>query len=286
MQKKTILGFVGALFTAATAHAGWEYTAVTKATGGQHADMVNNQVHALIDGPKARFEFVESSNPVMAAGNYFITEDAGQTVYLVNPAEKTYSAWKMDAMLGLAGGVMGMMNMKVTDQKIEKLLEEDGGRLLGQPTTHYKFRTAYTMEMNLMGRRQTTSTVSEEDLWTTTALTDAAATFAPLRRNMKTGNAELDKLIAEQLSKARGFPLKIISTRNAKGTRGQPQASQVIMEVTALKPASPAASQFKPPADYTAHDMAPLGAGLGGATDKSGGENPLLKLLQQQLQKQ
>ena len=80
MQKKVILGLVGIMLAAVTTRAGWEYTAVTKTEGGQHAEMVNNSVHALIDGTKSRFEFVESQNPMMRAGNYLVTEDTGKTV--------------------------------------------------------------------------------------------------------------------------------------------------------------------------------------------------------------
>ena len=291
MQTRFLLGLTGLILMAATVRAGWEYTAVTKAEGGQHTTMANNKVHALIDGNKSRFEFVESGNPMMNAGTYLVTEDAGKTVYLVNPTAKTYSTWNTDAMMGIAGGAMGMMNMQVKDQKIEKLLEEKGERILGQPTTHYKFRTSYTMDMNFMGMKHATTTLKEEEIWSTTALTDAAATFAPMRRNMKTGNAEFDKLIAEQMGKIQGFPLKMISSHQTTDARGQPRETKIIMEVTALKQASPDAGQFKLPAGYQEQEMALL-PGMGdnaskqGGAEKASGENPFLKMLQQQLQKQ
>lgn len=291
MYQRFIIGLLGAALTAATAQAGWEYTSVTRAEGGRHSGAANNSVHALIDGTRARIEFVESGNPMLGKGTYLLTENAGKKVYLVNPAEKTYSEWNMDAMMGMAGGMMGMMNMKIMNQKVEKLLEENGGRILGYPTTHYKFRTAYTMEMNFMGMKQTTSTLNEEELWTTTALPDAAFAFATLHRGMKSGNAELDKLIASEMSKAQGFPLRIITTHHITDPRGQQQESKVTMEVTALQQTHPASSQFQLPADYAARDLSPLGALGAGAEKPAGagtpsGENPFLKLLQQQLNKQ
>jgi len=291
MHHRIMLGLLGAALATATAQAGWEYTSVTKAEGGKHAGAANNSVHALIDGTKARIEFVESGNPMMGKGTYLLTEDAGKKVYLVNPAEKTYSEWNMDAMMSMAGGMMGMMNIQIKDQKAEKLLEEKGERILGYPTTHYKFRTGYTMEMNIMGMQQTTTTLNEEELWTTTALPDAAFAFATLHRGMKSGNAELDKLIASEMSKAVGFPLRIISTHHITDPRGQIRDSKTTMEVTALQQVHPASSQFQLPADYAARDLSPLGA-LGAGADKpagsgtQGGDNPFLKLLQQQMNKQ
>jgi len=154
MYKRFTLGLIALACATVTAHAGWEYTAVTKAEGGKHSDMQDTKVHALVDGTKARIEFAESKNPLMGAGTYLLTTDAGKTARLVNPGEKCYSEWDMKKMMGMAGGIMGMMNMKVKDQKVEKLLEEKGPSLLGLPTTHYKFRTSYTMEISFMGMTQ------------------------------------------------------------------------------------------------------------------------------------
>ena len=53
MQTRFLLGLTGLILMATTAQAGWEYTAVTKAEGAQHATLVNNSVHALIDGNKS-----------------------------------------------------------------------------------------------------------------------------------------------------------------------------------------------------------------------------------------
>jgi len=290
MKNRIVVGLVGLLCAAATAQAGWEYTSVTKAEGGKHADMVNASVHAFVDGTKARIEFTEGKNPMMSAGNYLLTSDAGKTVYMVNPGEKAYSQWDLDAMMGMAGGVMGMMNMQIKDQKSEKLLEESGPKMHGLPTTHYKFRTAYTMEINFMGMKQSTTTMNDEELWTTTALKDDAFTFAAMRKGMKSGNAELDKLIAAQLSKAQGFPLKVITKNTTKDARGQEQTSTMTMEVTALKQTSPAASQFKLPEGFTEQENNPMAALMGGGKksggNDKGGDNPFMKMLQEQMKKQ
>jgi hypothetical protein len=292
MLKHFMSGLLGLACAAGTAHAGWEYTSETKADGGRQADAQNAKIHSLVDGDKARIEFVESQNPLMGAGTYLLTTDAGKSVRLVKPADKCYSEWDMKKMMGMAGGIMGMMNMKVKDQKAEKLLEEKGPSILGFPTMHYKFRTSYTMEVSFMGMTQANATVNEQELWTTTALKDAAFNFAALQRDMKTGNDELDKLIATQMNQAQGFPLKAVIKNSAKGANGREQNSTVTTEVLAVKQTSIAADQFVLPAGFEERDLSPMSAlmGAGGKQNGDGKQgvdaNAIMKMLQEQMKKQ
>ncbi|MCX6996247.1 MAG: DUF4412 domain-containing protein [Kiritimatiellaeota bacterium] len=273
-------------WTALSARAGWEYTAVTKAEGGRQSEMMGNSIKALVEGSQARVEFVESGNPMMRAGSYLLIQDAGKSMVMVNPQEKTYTTWDMNSMMGMAGGVMGMLNMEVQNPKVEKLLEENGGPLLGYPTTHYRFRTSYSMSMSFMGMKHSTATVQEEDLWAAATLKDAAFSLQAMQNNMKTGNEQLDKLITAQKNKAEGFPLKMISTHTVKDARGQDQVVKTTMEVTALKAARPAADQFKVPAGYQEGRMLlPFGGGKKGAGGKQNGGEPDFKNLLEQIQK-
>ena len=143
-----------------------------------------------------------------------------------------------------------------------------------------------------MGMKQTTSVVQEEEMWSTVALKDAAFSFQGLQNSMKTGNEQLDKLIDAQKSKAQGFPLKMISSHSTTDGRGQTHESKTTMEVTSLKSADTSASLFKLPTDYEERNLSPFGAQMGGSPSKQsgaaqqGGDNPFLKMLQEQLKKQ
>ena len=287
MRSTRYLVLLSASLSVLSARAGWEYTAQTKAEGGPHSDMLGQTVKALVAGDKAKIEFVESGNPMMSAGSYLLIQGAGKNMVMVKPQEKTFMTWNMSNLMGLAGGVMGMMNMQVQDPKVEKLLEENGGQLLGYPTKHYRFRTSYIMSMSIMGMKHTTSSVQEEDLWVTAALQDAAFSFQALQQNLKTGNEQLDKLVAAQKNKAEGLPLKTISTHTTRDARGQEQVVKTTMVVTALKSANPAASAFQVPDGYQETQMTlPFGGGKKGAGgQKNGGEAPDLKNLLEQLQK-
>ena len=282
MFKKWLIA--GAVLTVAVeALAGWQYTAVTKAEGGANARMMGSTTHAWVDGARVKIEFSESGNPLMGAGSYLLSSDGGQKVFLVNPKNKTYSTWDISGMMGMAGGMMEMMNMKFKNCRVEKLLEEKGPALLGQPTTHYRYRTSYTMEMNLMGMAMASDTVKDEDLWITTALKDAGLSLWLNQQNNKTGNEQLDSMISAEMSKARGFPLKNVSTTTTRDNRGQQKVMKMSMEITELKPCTPAAKMFEMPADYHEAQMAPLGSGNGqkkGQGQGGGADNPLLKLMQ------
>ena len=287
MRSKLYLLLLSASLSALSARAGWEYTAKTKAEGGPQSAMLGQTVKALVAGDQARIEFIESGNPMMTAGSYLLIQGAGKNMVMVKPQEKTFTTWDMSSLMGLAGGVMGMMNMQIQDPKVEKLLEENGGQVLGYPTKHYRFRTSYTMTMNLMGMKQSTSSVQEEDVWVTAALKEAAFSFQALQQNLKTGNEQLDKLVAAQKGKAEGFPLKTISTHTTRDARGQEHVVKTTMEVTAIKSANPAASAFLVPDGYQETQMTlPFGGGKKVAgCKKNGGEAPDLKGLLEQLQK-
>jgi hypothetical protein len=262
------------------ARAGWEYSATTRMEGSPNSQQMNQSIKGLVDGDKARFDFTSSGNPMMGAGTYLLTKDAGKTVTLVNPKEKTYAAWDMSAMLGMAGAVA---KMQAVNPKVEKLLEERGEKLLGYATTHYRFRTSYTMTMTVMGFSSSSEVAREQDIWSAPALKDAAFGFRGLQGGMRAGDEGLEKLIEGEMKKVQGFPLKTISTQTTKDPRGKTTTSKVAMEVTSLKEASPAKDQFEVPSGYTESTLFPKSGPSSGA---SSGENPFMKMLQERNKRQ
>ncbi len=187
----------------------------------------------------------------MEQGNYLLTKDAGKKVLMVNPRQKSFSSWDMESMMNLAGSAMKMMNMKISNQKIEKLLEEDGGQVAGFPTRRYRFRTSYTMEMNFLGIKQSSTTVQEEDVWVTKKLSDPGLNFWLSKRDVQTGNEQLDAMIKAEMSKVEGFPLKRIITTTARDSSGKETVGKMSSEVTEIKSASPSAAVFEVPAGFT-----------------------------------
>lgn len=250
MNSKMISLVVVGCFLTLAAHAGWEYTSVAKSEGdrGASKDLGNMTMKSLVDGDNMRIEFTESANPILGAGSYMTSQDAGKTVYLVNSKEKTYAKWDMSAMLGMAGG---LMEMKIENPKMKKTIEEDGGKLLGYSATHYHFTSSYSMKMSILGMNIVSDMAQEQDIWSTKELKDSAFTFKGLMQDVKTGNESFDKLIAGEKEKVQGFPLKMVTAQTTKDSKGKTQTSKTIMEVTEIKSVKTSAGQFKVPEGYT-----------------------------------
>lgn len=257
------------------AWAGIYYKAVTRSEA-QHGDVT---VQAWVDGSKAKVEFAESGNPLTPQGSYLVTKDGGQTLYLVNPEDKTYAEWDLAGMLQTFGHVMQslgpMMNIQISDPQVEKLSEQPGGTVVGLATTHYRYRTSYDMKVKVLGMGHSNHIQSEEDIWATDALSDPGMGLW-LRSDRPTGFEGLDKLIKAQMGKIHGFPLKTITvTTTTGGKKGRKQeTTRTEMEVTELdRNRSTPGSTFEIPAGYTETQMLPTGEEQGG--EKEGGhKNP------------
>lgn len=273
-QKSLIVSFLFAL-AALPSFAGIHYKAVTKTqdASNQASDIV---VEGWVAGDKAKVEFEEAgNNPAAKEGAYLITKDGGRTIYFVDPAEKTYAEWDLQAMLGLAGSVMqGMgplLKMEFSDPKVEKLAEEDGGTLSGLPTKHYKYRTSYNMKIKVLGMGQEAAVVTEQDIWATDKLQDIGLGVWLRSEPPRTGNANFDKLIASQMDMAQGFPLKTVTVSTTTQKKGKTTVTRSSMEVTQLNTnADVPASSFEIPAGYQETQLLPTAEAGEGEEEQQG----------------
>lgn len=291
MSKMPVIftAILGILVSVCTLNAGWVYTAVTRGEGSDQAQAANSTVKGWIDGNKARIEIAESANPMIPQQSYLISSDGGHTLFLVNPPERTYTRWDINAIIGLAGGAMQMMGMSFTTPNVEKLVDEPGPSLLGFSTRHYRFLTSYALNMNFLGMRKSTEFKQEEDIWATDQLKDAGFNAWLNQRPNKTGNAEFDKLIEAELSKIRGFPLKRISVTTQKDNDGNMETIKTTMEITSLSKADIPPGFFELPQDYTEKPLMPSLKGSGQENGDSTipkesdpqEQNPFLKFLEQ-----
>ena len=249
--------------------AGIHYKAVTKQDAASKAGDV--QVEGWVSGDNAKVAFVESAgNPFTEKGTYILTKDGGKSLLLVNPEEKTYAEWSLQGMLGAVGAVMNgmgpLLKVQFADLKMDKISEEDGGLVLGQPTRHYKFRTSYTMSIKVFGMGNVTDVVQEQDVWATTKLADPALGVWLRAEPPRTGNAEFDKLLTGEAGKYQGFPLKTVTVSTSTQKKGNKSTTaKSTMEVTQLDAgATVPASAFEIPAGYekTEIPMLPPGGGM------------------------
>ncbi|HEX3528891.1 MAG TPA: DUF4412 domain-containing protein [Thermoanaerobaculia bacterium] len=261
-SSKSVLFAAALALAAAPAFAGIHYKSVTHMEGGpQGRTAGDTKVEGWAAGDKSRVEFRESASPLMKPGMYMITKDGGKTMYMVNPEDKTYFEWDLKGMLGTAGAVMNgmgaMVKMDFSTPKVEKLVDEDGGTLLGLPTRHVRYRTSYTLTVKVLGMGNSSDVVSDQDIWTTQKLSDLAL-GAWLRADPPhTGNEQLDKLIASGREKIQGIPLKMITvSTNTDKKKGKQTVTRMTMEVTEINTsASVPPSSFEIPAGYKESEM-------------------------------
>lgn len=267
-----------AVIASGPAFAGVHYKSVTKTEDAQTKGS-SIAVEGWVSGEKARVEFKESANPMAKQGAWLLTKDGGKTMYLVDPEEKTYAEWNLQAMLGVVGSIMqGMgplLKIEFSDPKVEKLLEEDGGAVVGLSTRHYRFRTSYNMKIRVLGMGNEANVVTEQDIWSTDRLQDIALGVWLRSDPPRTGNEQFDKLIAAEAGKTQGFPLKMVTVSTTTQKKGNKQTvTRSTMEVTQLDTnANVPGSSFEIPGGYKETQLMPA-AGEG---DESGGLGGLLR---------
>lgn len=266
----------------APVQAGIYYESVT--TGERARDTV--RVKGWVEGAGAKIEFEDGMDQgLMPKGSYLVTRDGGRTLFLVNPKEKTYSRWDLEAMLQTFGQVMEamgpMMNISIDDPKVELLSWESGGALVGLPTTLYRYRSSYDLNMKVMGMKRGNHIEMDQQIWATDAV-DASGLGVWLRADRPTGFEGLDELLEAEMSKVQGFPLKTVTvttTTNKKGKKGNTTRST--MEVTVLdRNRDIPPSTFEVPAGYQETEMMPMGGAEGQPADdgEEKGGNPLKRI--------
>jgi hypothetical protein len=249
----TALSILLLTLAALPAAAGIQYKAVTTSQGeGGRSQTV---VEGWVDGGKAKVVFSEAGTPGLRDGEYILTQDGGKTLYLVNPKEKTYAEWDLDAMLQMMGSMMQsvqpLINLEIDNVKVEPLGESAGPAMHGLSTTHRKYRTEYDMRIRVLGMKRANHVENVNEAWTTEEMNDAGLGIW-LRNAPTTGFEDVDKLIKAEMSQAKGFPLKTTTTSTTTNKKGKSSTSTTTMEVTELdRNASIPAATFEIPEGYT-----------------------------------
>ena len=251
-----IFGCLVVLLWASAAQAGLYFKSITETEASNGSPPPAMEVEGWIEGEKAKIAFLETGgNPVMPEGSYLLTQDSGRSFLLVDPEQKTYSEWDIDAMLQMAGSVMNslgpIMKFEVEEPHVEILSEEKGDSILGKSTRYYKIRTTYNMKMKVIGIKRNMETETLQELWTTTDIDDEAF-GAWLRKEPPTsGNEDLDKLITSEMDKTEGFVLRSITeTRTVSGRKRKEDTSRSRTEVTELEEKNIDNNLFELPGDF------------------------------------
>jgi hypothetical protein len=217
------------------------YSATTRSTTGEA--VANTSVRGYIQGPNARLEFLQGSS--VGPGTYVLTRDGGKSFVQIDPEKKSYTRWQGPQTSVATAAQAKAAKTTVSDPKLEKLLDEDGGLILGMPTRHVRYRTTYSFTITLV-HSHTTHMVSEDELWITQQIKDPA-----LKQwvTPDTGE-EADALMRSELGKINGVPLKRITKLTSIEEDGESEETNTEMNVTEIVERALPASTFTIPAGY------------------------------------
>lgn len=265
MKKTLSLSLLSLLLLASSAWAakGFHYVADTTTTGTNMKQADKIRVEGWVEGPNAKINFIEvgQANPFLGEGKYLLTNDGGETLYLVDPKENTHAKFDLSEVLGMAGAIMdsGMFNMEVSNHSVELLEERDGPSMLGYDTEYRKYRTSYDLEMKIMGMKRGNHYVLESEIWSVDGL-DASG-FQAWMRPRKTGFETVDKLMEGEMQKAKGMPFKSVTTTRTEGDKKQGGMESVsTTEVTEFEEMNVADSTFALPEGSQEIQLMGLGA--------------------------
>jgi hypothetical protein len=237
----------------------YEATTVDQLENGKERS--RSAVRGWIDGPAAKVEFADQKGTMFKPGSYLLTKDGGATLYLVDPKEKAYSRWDLEAMLATTFALLEstgpLLDLDFSNATSKKLGEDDGGTLLGHPTRHYQWQSAYDMKLTVLGMKRQYHVDAVQDFWSTDQLPAEGFRVWLRPDRTRTGNAGLDELLTGEMAKLRGFPLKMVTKSTMTTGKGKQQKSTSTMEVTTLRSESVPATTFDLPAGYEERPFLP-----------------------------
>ena len=252
---------------AAAAH---YYEATTTVEGAGLGGGQSSTVRGWVDGPNARIEFEQSdASGLFTAGSYLLSNDGGETLYVVDPAERTIAAVDLAQIFQSIGAMTeatgGVVQMEFSDFTSEQLGQEPGEEILGFPTTRYRFKTGYTMSIGVLGMRRENRTESEHEFHCTDEL-DAEGFAVWLRPDrFRTGNEDIDRLIEQQFASVDCLPLRNRSVTTMTSGRRNASTSTTTTEVTTLREDTPPEGAFVLPTGYTETSLIPDLSAIGEA---------------------
>ena len=241
---------------------------------------INTKSRGWVDGDNGKLEFTKSDSEVMPKGSYLLTNDGGETAYLINPKEKTISLWDLDAIFAALGEFTkeaeGVVDIDFKDPEAEELGSEPGGELLGMNTTKRSWRTAYSLEMNVVFMKQNRRMETTTDAWLTDEIdVKALRTIWFAINPPKTGDPDLDLVLTQGISQVDSMPLKVVQRTSMKNKKGRGKTSKTTMEITELREEAIDSSIFAMPEGYT---EVPLFDFSGTGDEGGDGDDPLGEL--------
>ncbi len=268
-MKKISLFFALVLVITSFSFAGLEWTTTMKIESSQKGvgNDITTHAYAQAGNVKQVFENVAKENPFYNTDGYWLYKANENNIYIVNDKEKSYTVLSVDDLLQLTGAFGQLVKMEISDYTANTEVLP-GETILGYACNHLKIVTDYTLKVKIAFIKQTMKVHEEKEVWGTTQIQGLKEmNQAFMGKNFKTGIADLDNLIQEEMKKQKeiGFPLKMITKRTDSDTKkGKVQGeSTTTMTVTKLETKNFPPSFFEIPSSYFQNENPAMGGGKG-----------------------
>jgi hypothetical protein len=210
----------------------------------------------VAEGTNLRVELTTGDGTLFKDGAVVLSSDGGRTLHVVDPQSKTYYDLQIDQLLGNVGSMFkqfgGAVKVSVSDPKVTTRDAGDGGKIEGYPTHHSVVDSGYTVNVEAMGATMAIHIDSTTESWSTKEIPAEYMNFLQAR-GMRTGIAEVDKIVASQAGATSGFPLKQTTTVHIN-QNGSDMTTTSTVTVTGIEKKAIAAAEFALPQGLTKVD--------------------------------
>jgi len=255
-MKKSYIFLLITVWLTASVFAGVEWSSRITVTDNEkgRTEEMTSVVYAQGGDVKQVFKDVpKSQRRQYIDEGYWLYKGDQDTLYIVDDKGKTITPLSLDALQRMGDLAGGIVKIEIRDQQVNtEWLGED--KVLGLPCRHMKIVTDYTMEIKVAVIKKTMIVHQEREIWASTAvkgLEQAAQPF--LKRDFRTGFAELDEMIKAEMQRMKesGVPLKSITRMVQKNKKGKVSGdTTTTVEVTGIDHKDLPAAIFELPADY------------------------------------
>lgn len=254
---KTLLVTVALAFVAVSSNAAIQYEFTQKNSTPAAVEPVTDlTARAIVDGDKTRVDFLGGT--LYPPGTYVISTDASRRLLFVDPSKQ----WFTEIDTATVATAIGASNIRITNFKSTFENREDRPMIAGHATEHTRLSLRYDITVTVKAIPLTQRVETDVDTWATTDY--AAQSANSFLSTLRTGNADIDRLLDAESLKVKGFPLRqTVTTRtvaNLPPSRSQlqtPTTKTIVREmwVSSIRETAPDASVFLIPASYRRADV-------------------------------
>jgi hypothetical protein len=236
---------------------GWTYTMNITIDSGNADHRISMAIRNQVTATRYRMEMVQVSGAGRtndAEGSYSIVNDADTTMTSVMPTQHMAIVVSLGGMFGAGAAMRPTMKSHVTTTPMEDL--GPGDKILGHATRHFRYSTAGTMDITIMGHACSQRVDGTTELWVAPDVDLLPATSAAAKHF---GMSAVDAL-GEQLQSGTKLPIKgatlrTISTNRNMDSTGHTTTVTSTMEFVELQHGPLDAALFTAPSDYKVMDM-------------------------------